>query len=187
MSGSTENQTFAQLVQQIAAQSRLRRAWQLRGGISAEMTALEIEHPGGQTSRMIVRRPGDATLKRNPHAAEDEFKLLQLMHSLRLATPTPYHLVRSGRIFSTPYIVIEYIDGRPEFAPTDIADFTLQLATHLAKIHRVDYSKLDIAFLRQRANGCAETCGKRPPTVDTSLDEGRIRDTLEATWPLLQQ
>ncbi len=151
------------------------------------MTALEIELPDGQTSRMIIRRPSDATLKRNPHAAQDEFKLLQLTHSWELATPTPYHLDQSGTIFSTPYVVIEYIEGKPEFAPADVADFTLQLATHLAKIHRVDCSKLDVSFLPKRANGCAETFGKRPTTVDASLDEVRIRDTLEAISPLPQR
>jgi aminoglycoside phosphotransferase (APT) family kinase protein len=187
MIGSTEHQKFERLVQQIAPQSTLRRAWRLQGGISAGMTALEIERPDGQASRMIVRRPGDATLKRNPHAAHDEFKLLQLMHSLGLATPTPYHLDQSGTLFSTPYVVIEYIDGKPEFAPADVADFTLQVATHLASIHRVDCSKLDVSFLPKRANGCAERFGERPTTVDASFNEGRIRDTLEAISQLPQR
>src|SRR5215207_3767771 len=107
---TVEDQKFKQLVQKIAPQSRLLRTWQLKGGISAEMTALEIERPDGQTSRMIVRRPGAATLKRNPQAAKDEFQLLQLTQSLGLATQTPYYLDRSGKIFSTPYLVIEYIE-----------------------------------------------------------------------------
>src|SRR6266545_8274948 len=179
MTMSKEDQNIEQLVLQIAPQSKLLRTWQLKGGISAEMTALEIERPDGRTRRMIVRRPGDGTLKRNPHAAQDEFKLLQMTQSFGLATPRPYHLDQSGTIFSTPYLVIEYIEGKPEFAPADVADFTLQLATHLAKIHRVDCSKLDVSFLPKRANGCAETFGKQPTTVDASLDEVRIRDTLE--------
>src|SRR5258706_5194209 len=131
MTVSKEDQKFEQLVQTIAPQSKLLRIWPLKGGISAEMTALEIERPDGQTRRMIVRRPGDATLKRNPHAAEDEFRLLHMTRSLGLATPTPYHLDQSGKIFSTPYVVIEYIEGKPEFAPAHVADFAIQLATHL--------------------------------------------------------
>jgi aminoglycoside phosphotransferase (APT) family kinase protein len=81
------------------------------------MTALEIEGPDGQTRRMIVRRPGDETLRRNPRAAQNEFQLLHVTHAWGLATPTPYHLDPSGRIFPTPYLVIEYIEGEPEFAP----------------------------------------------------------------------
>jgi aminoglycoside phosphotransferase (APT) family kinase protein len=186
MSISKEDQKFHQLAQAIGADGRLLRTWQLKGGISAEMTALEIEHPDGQTSRMIVRRPGAATLGRNPHAAQDEFKLLQLARSLGLATPAPYYLDQSGTIFSTPYIVVEYIEGRPEFVLAQAADFTLQLATHLARIHSADWSKFDVSFLPKQPNAFAGTFGQRPTTVDTSLDEGHIRDTLEAVWPLPQ-
>ncbi|CAF4218031.1 unnamed protein product, partial [Rotaria sordida] len=40
------------------------RTWQLKGGMSAEMTALEIKHSNGETSKMIVRRPGADSLNR---------------------------------------------------------------------------------------------------------------------------
>jgi aminoglycoside phosphotransferase (APT) family kinase protein len=184
---SKEGQKFEQLVQTIVPQGTLLRTWPLKGGISVGMTALEIERPDGQTSRMIVRRPGAETLKRNPQAAQDEFKLLQMTHSVGLATQTPYYLDQSGTIFSTPYLVIEYIEGKPEFAPAHLADFTLQLATHLAKIHCVDCSNLDVAFLPQQAKGFTDIFGKRPTEVDISLDEGRIRDALGLAWPLPQR
>src|SRR5262245_36105362 len=114
---------FDQLVQTIAPQSRLVRAWPLKGGISAEMTALEIADSDGRTSRMIVRRPGEGALARNPHAAQDEFRLLRLARSMGLATPAPYYLDQTGAIFSTPCLVLEYIEGQPEFAPANLDDF----------------------------------------------------------------
>jgi len=184
---SVLNQQFEQLAKAIAPRGKLVRTWQLKGGISAEMTALEIAQPNGQTSRMIVRRPGEATLRRNARAAEHEFKLLQIMRSLALATPTPYYLDQSGTIFPTPYIVIEYIEGEPEFAPIQAADFTVQLATHLAKIHGADWSHIDVSFLPKQPSGFADTFGSPPSAVDTSLDEGRIRDVLQAAWPLSQR
>jgi aminoglycoside phosphotransferase (APT) family kinase protein len=183
MTRSKPDQPFEQLVQVLVPQSTLLRMWPLKGGISAEMTALEIRQPDGQMSRMIVRRPGADALKRNPQAAQDEFKLLQMTKSLGLLTQTPYYLDQSGTIFPTPYLVIEYIEGKPVFAPAS-ADFILQLATQLAIIHRVDCSKL-VSFL-PTAKGCAETV-KQPAHVDTSLDEGRIRATLEAMCPLPQR
>jgi len=180
---SGESRRFQQLIQKIAPQSKLLRTWDLKGGISAGMTALEIERPDGQTSRVIVRRPGAGTLKRNPHAAEDEFKILQITRSLGLATQAPYYLDHTGTIFSTPYLVIEYVEGQPEFAPAHIAGFTLQLATHLARIHSADCSKLDVSFLPRKPKGFVETFGRRPLRVDVSLDEGRIRDALQSVWP----
>jgi aminoglycoside phosphotransferase (APT) family kinase protein len=187
MTDVTADQRFEQLVQKIVPHSKLLRIWQLKGGISAEMTALEIEQPDGQTRRMIVRRPGAGTLRRNPHAAEDEFRLLQITCSLGLATQTPYYLDRSGEIFPTPYLVVEYVEGRPEFAPADVAGFALQLATHLAQIHSLDGSRRELSFLAKPTKGFAETFGERPPKADPSFDVERIRDTLKLAWPLPQR
>src|SRR5688572_14341752 len=136
---------FELLVQTIAPQSILLRTWSLKGGISAELTALEIKHPDDHTSRMIVRRPSEQTLMRNPHAAAGEFKILQLTQSLGLPTPRPYYLDLSGTIFSTPYLVTEYIDGNPEFVSAARADFIFQLAKNLAQIHSADYSNWDVS------------------------------------------
>jgi len=183
MAESKEDEKFEQVVHRIDPQSKLLRTWQLNGGVSAHVTGLEIERPDGQTKKMIVRRHGDGDLKQNPHVAADEFKLLQTLQSAGLATPRPYHLDQSGTIFSTPYVVVEYIEGQPEFAPADVTDLILQLATHLVKIHRVDGTHLDLSFLPQQATGL----GERPANLDESLDEGRIRQTLESAWPLPQR
>ncbi len=93
----------------------------------------------------------------------------------------------SGQIFSTPYLVIEFIEGQPEFAPAHLDDFTDQKAAQLARIHSADGSKLDFSFLPRQAGGFAGAFGQRPARVDPSLDEGCIRDTLESTWPFTQR
>jgi len=175
-----EDQKFAQLAQILAPQSKLLRTWSLTGGISATMTAFAFATATGQMRQMIVRRPSASTLQRNPQAAQDEFRLLQLTHGLGLATPAPYYVDPSGQLFDTPYLVIEYIEGKPEFAPVDVADYVFQAATHLAQIHSVDSTKLDLTFLPQQTAGLS----KRPPTVNETLAEGRIRARLEAVWPL---
>ena len=185
MAVSKEEQKFKQLVQKIVPQSRLIQIWHLRGGSSAQMTAVEIERPDGQTRRMIVRQPSEGTLKRNPQAAVNEFRLLQITRSLGLATPTPYHLDESGQIFATPYLIIEYIDGKPEFAPTNLADYLLELAVQLAKIHSVNCGDLDLSFLPKKANRCPELCRSRPAAFDESLDD--IRDSLASIGSLSQR
>src|SRR6266567_6708041 len=140
-------QKFEQAVQKMDPLSKLLRIWELKGGISAQVTALEVLLSDGQTKKMIVRKPADVPFKHNRLRAADEFKLLHLLHSVGLAVPTPYHLDQSGEIVSTPYIVIEYIVGKPEFAPARVPDLILQLAMHLSRIHQVDCAKLDVSFL----------------------------------------
>jgi aminoglycoside phosphotransferase (APT) family kinase protein len=187
MPASKEDNKFEQVIQKIDLESKLLRTWKLKGGVSAQVTALEIERPDGQTKKMIVRQHGDVDFKHNPQIAADEFKLLQLLHSVGLAVPMPYHLDQSGEIFSTPYVVLEYIEGKPEFALAHVPDLMLQLAAHLSRIHQVDGSKLDLSFLPKLEERYAEKLRARRATVDESLDEGRIRDTLEAVWPLPQR
>lgn len=171
MAESKEEKKFEQVVQKTEPQSKLLRTWELKGGISAQVTALEIERPDGQTKKMIVRQHGDVDLKHNPHVAADEFKLLHIMHSVGLATPKPYHLDQSGEIFCTPYIVIEYIEGKPEFAPSHLTDFIHQLATHLSRIHYVDCSNLDLSFLPEQEKIYAEKLRAR---LSKTLDKTRL-------------
>ena len=187
MTEAKEDTKFEQVVHKLDPQSKLLRTWELKGGVSARVTALETLRPDGHTQKMIVRQHGEVDLKHNPHVAADEFKLLQLLYSVGLATPAPYHLDQFGEIFSTPYLVIAYIEGKPEFAPSNLPDLIFQLATQLSRIHQVDGSKLDVSFLPQQANISAQKLRARPANVDESLDEGLIRDALEAVWPFPQR
>jgi aminoglycoside phosphotransferase (APT) family kinase protein len=187
MALSPADPKFEQLVRAIIPQGRLLRTWPLKGGVSAEMTAFEIEDADGHISRMIFRQPSKQTLERNLNAAEDEFKVLQLTRSLGLAAPVAYYLDQSRTNFPTPYLVIEYIDGKPVFAPDPGADFIFQLAKHLAKIHSSDYSNQDISFLSKQENKCVELSRKQLANIDPSLDDGRIGGALEEVSPLPQR
>jgi aminoglycoside phosphotransferase (APT) family kinase protein len=181
-----ENKKFQPLLQRIDPQSKLRRAWELRGGISAQMTALEVMRSSGQTQKLIVRRPCARAFQQNPHAALDEFNILQIVQSAGVKAQTPYFLDQSGEIFPEPYLVIEYIEGQPEYAPANLTDCVRQIATQLARIHSVDSSKLNLSFLPQQAEKLANTLKARPATLDHSLDEERIRGRLESVRLLLQ-
>ncbi len=154
------------------------------------MTALEIELPvsetrsGGGIRRAILRRPSPAALRRNPRAADNEFKILQIAHSLGLAVPAPLYYDPSGQILPSPYLVIEYIEGQPEFNPTDPIAYAQQAAVHLARIHRADISRLDLSFLPQQPEGIIRTIANWPSQLNSALDEGRIREILQAAWPI---
>lgn len=136
---------------------------------------------------MVVRQHGPVDLKNNPNIAADEFKLLQILQSAGLAAPSPYYLDESGEIFSEPYVVLEYIEGEPVFAPGDMPDFIIQMAVHLSKIHSIDNSNMDLSFLPEQAKIYAKKFRERPAKLDESLDEGRIRDILESAWPWRQR
>jgi aminoglycoside phosphotransferase (APT) family kinase protein len=179
-----EHHRFEQLARAIDPHARLLRTWPLHGGVSAQMTALELSLPDDEIARVIVRRPAGWTIKRNPHAAADQFKLLQITERAGLPTQKPHFLDESGTILSTPCLVIEYVEGKPELAPRDSADFVSQLAEHLARIHAVDTSNLDLSFLPRRSMGSSDVLGEQ--YRDSTSIERRIREALQEVEPAPQ-
>ena len=115
MTEPRDTAAFARLAQKVAPGSTLLRVWTPHGGISAQVTALDIKHGDGQTQTLIVRQHGAVDLARNPNIAADEFALLRVLHDAGLPTPIPYYLDQSGELFATPVVVVEYIEGASVF------------------------------------------------------------------------
>jgi aminoglycoside phosphotransferase (APT) family kinase protein len=133
------------LIEQFAPASRLLRAWPLRGGVSAQTTALEIERPDGGIERLVVRRHGKGDLARHRQVAADEFALLQILHDAGMAVPKPRHL-GSGEAFA-PCVILDYVEGRIELAPRDLDGYLARTAAQLAKIHAFGIDQ--VRFLRR--------------------------------------
>jgi aminoglycoside phosphotransferase (APT) family kinase protein len=83
-----------------------------------------------------------------------------------------------------PCVVVEYIDGETEFAPRSLSDALAQMATQLANIRGIPSTRADLSFLPRQRDIYEKKLADRPVNLDESLDEGRIRDALEAVWPL---
>jgi prepilin-type processing-associated H-X9-DG protein len=181
MPDTLQDEPFRQLVRRFDPEATLLRTWPLKGGVSAQVTGLEIKRADGRPSKLIVRRHGNVDLSHNPHIARDEFRLLQIAQSHGLAAPRPHYVDESCDLFPTPVLVIDYVDGETEFAPSDLSGYLSRMATQLARIHGVPDSP-DLTFLPRQDKGF----GERPDVLDTAMSEDRIRDTLEATWPLAQ-
>lgn len=184
---ASKEQKFGQLVETIAPGAKLQRIWPLSGGTSAEMVAFEFKDVGGQIRKMVWRSYDKGIFEAISSSVAREFRLLQIIHSLGLATPTPHHLDLSGEIFNRPYLVLAYSEGQMLFTPPDLESYLHQFAAHLAQIHRADYTSFDLSFLPERANGCAEMRRKQAKSIDSSLYEERIRNGLTSLWPLSQQ
>jgi aminoglycoside phosphotransferase (APT) family kinase protein len=179
MTEPANDKQFERWLQSMEPVSTLLRAWPLTGGVSAQVTALEVARADGDVLKMIVRQHGVADFTRNPRIAADEFTLLQRLHAAGLATPTPYYLDQSGDIFATPIVVMEYIEGVPADRLSD--DHVRQFAAHLSHLHALDPSKLNVAFLPQQVDIIAEQLRERPP-----MDERRVWEVLRAAWPIAQ-
>ena len=186
MTDTPENSAFERLARRLVPRGALLRAWPLAGGVSARMTALEIDDGAGGVHRLIVRQHGPADRARNPTIARDEFRLLTALRAAGLPAPAPYDLDETGELLGAPGVVIEYIEGETDFAPAHRDDYLQQFAAQLTQIHSVDVPACNLSFLPRQAETWASIINTRPKQLDDSLDEGRIRDALAAAWPWRQ-
>jgi aminoglycoside phosphotransferase (APT) family kinase protein len=186
MSSKAEEQTqFEQVAQRIEPNSKLLRIWQPEGGVSAFIRGFEIERQDGRMIKMILRRHGEVDLKSNPYIARDEFRLLSLLNAVGISVPLPIHLDQSCQIFTTSYLVTEYIEGVTDFTPSNLDDYLIKLAEAMVKIHQINLSKVDLSFLPSH-----------PQKFSHAFEEGagglsstqvRIHNVLESNWPLPQR
>ncbi len=175
---TVEPDSFERVARAVDPDAALLRTWSLRGGISAQMTAIEIALRG-TTRRLIVRRPADHARPEHPRAVAKEFRLLQRLRRAGLPTPTPVMLDETGAIFDTPYLVVDFIDGEPDFAPSDPFEYVAQVATQLARVHRNDAR--EFAFLPQLVPAAVRQRERK--VTNTSLSVGGVRAALEQVAP----
>lgn len=172
---------FVKLVHKIAPDATLLRKWALVGGVSAQVTALEVARADGAAEKWIVRLHGAGDLADNPQIARDEFRLLNVLQGAGIPAPQPYFVEEAGEIFSTPCIVVEYLEGTTEIPPESVPDAVKQAADFLARLHQLDVSAHDLAFLPDRTALTAAKLRTPPTRLDESIGEGDIRAALVAT------
>lgn len=177
---------FERILKKFMPDAHLLHAEPLTGGVSAQVTVLEIRNATGDINKLVVRQHGPRDLESNPHIARDEFKLLQLLQSAAIPAAKPYFVDESTEIFPTPYIVVEYVEGQPDFTPADLSSFIRQFAAYLARLHQLDIQSFDLSFLPDRTAIQTQRIQVRPTHLDASIDEGHIRDTLKKIWPPTQ-
>lgn len=156
----------------------------LPGGLSAEMTVLEVVVPGGVHRPLVVRqlRTGDQA-RRNLSLA-DECRLLRALRDRGLPTPTPLLYDDSATVLDQPYAVFDYVDGSPRVETSDPAGTGRCFASALAAVHQIDGPSDVCAGLPRRVDAVSRLLAEPPPReLDETLREGFLRDLLAAHWP----
>ncbi len=180
-------QQFEKLMQKIAPQAKLLRVWPLAGGISAQMNAVELQHPDGHIEKMIVRQFSQHTIQSDSLAAQNQFKLLQTIQVLGLATPKPIYFDPASNLLGAPCLVIEYIPGKIDFAPSNLQSSMHQFACQLSKIHNITAANVDLSFLYRRSNRCVEMSKVGNGRINATMQESRIRSVLSSVGKLTRE
>lgn len=162
---------FDRIVERLESGGTVHRIWPLTGGVSAQVTALEIACSDSRLWRCVVRQPGTTNRLNQARRVLDEFHLLKTLSKAGLAVPEPLDVDEDGS-----YLVTTFIESEPLEAGVDFCGAARMMATQLTRIHQLDISQL--AGLQSHAGFSLPGSFS-----DESLEESRIRTALERTWP----
>jgi aminoglycoside phosphotransferase (APT) family kinase protein len=127
--------------------------------------------------RVVVRRPSWPTPEETLRVVRCEHELLSRCTALGIPAPTPCFLdVEAGAL------VLEHVEGAPEFAPVHLSGMLGWMATQLARIHRAPIDG-DFGFLQRRNDSAGRHVVQPPDRLDITLDEPRLRSVLSELWP----
>lgn len=163
------SENLRQLAKQIYPGSRVVSSRRLPGGVSAQVTAFELELEGGARKELVLRQYGNTDVASNPDVAGTEYELLKRLHLNGLLVPEPHFYDSSGRRFPGPILVTDFVEGESLFDPPDIDAFLEQLTAQLLTIHQAGGGIGDLSFLPQREPLPPTVLSERLLRVDAEL------------------
>jgi aminoglycoside phosphotransferase (APT) family kinase protein len=171
------------LVAAACADWRVVRTWPLSGGVSAQVTGIEVEEPGGRRRRLVLHQYGAANLHSDPRAASTEYRLLELLWERGLPVPRPWFADEDGSIGPGPSLLQDLIDGERVDDPPDLVDFTGQLAATLAGLHDAGIARADVPSLADACDDVPRRLGTRPSVPSHFRSANAVRAALAENWP----
>lgn len=167
---------YVQLLRRIDPRARLRSQRELKGGLSAHVTALEWLDGAGEPRRAVLRRIGTRADASDMLSPWQQFELLRHLHAANLSVPEPLLLDESGSLLPEPWMLLGFVPGAPELAPAEPLEFASKLARKLAQIHACEPAAMSGVLLR--ADDRMELLLARPAA------DARVRRALAGRWPL---
>eukprot|EP01006_Ploeotia_vitrea_P011673 TRINITY_DN3103_c0_g2_i1.p1 TRINITY_DN3103_c0_g2~~TRINITY_DN3103_c0_g2_i1.p1 ORF type:complete len:324 (+),score=48.52 TRINITY_DN3103_c0_g2_i1:28-999(+) len=141
---------------------------------------LDIQvRPDDATQHFIIRQHGTRDRENNPGIAQDEYHLLQVLEASPIAAPKAIHVDSSCSHSSTPFLIVSYIAGDPDFSLSGAVDRAAQMAKQLAAIHTCNLRMDSLSFLKVRET---PQLNGHPPDLHKT-----VIDALEANWPPLDR
>ncbi|WP_170432487.1 phosphotransferase family protein [Ruegeria arenilitoris] len=169
-----------------AASVIVQKTASLTGGAIQENVLLDCLVDGVQTS-LVLRRDAEATIAES-RSREEEFALVKAAFDQGVTVPRPLGFCKDKSVFGGPFAVFEKVNGiglgqkvvKDLTLGGDRTKLTRELGRQMGRIHSVDYTALELPFLKAPVPSAAQY---EIDTIRQSLDQLSIsRPTLE--WGL---
>ena len=111
----------------------------LTGGVSADVTRLDMHMPDGTRRSVVLREHG---ARHDGHRLATEFAALQAVHSAGLAVPEPLVCDDSKTLLENPWLAMEYIEGSTNIPNNEVSMRIDAMAEHLFGISKTPIERL---------------------------------------------
>ncbi|QGN31551.1 phosphotransferase family protein [Microlunatus sp. Gsoil 973] len=172
---------FAPVARQLDPRARVGGVRRLTGGMSAQITVLDLVRPDAPQQTVVVRQYGPKNVTADSRPAATETRLLALLRTAGIPVPEPRLADDTRRLLDRPYAVISYVAGQGPAATWSDA-LAEQLVNVLVRLHRLDATPVR-DWLRPYAARVDRWLARTPGRPDESMRESRIRAELNRWWP----
>lgn len=170
---------FAPVARRLDPRARLTGVRRLTGGMSAQITVLELAGPTAE--RVVVRQYGAKNVAADARPAATETRLLSVLRSAGIPVPDPRLADDSSQLLDGPYAVIGFVPGAGPAAAWS-QSLAEQLVDVLVRLHRLDAAPVQ-DWLRPYAARVDRWLARSPAEPDEPMRETTIRRLLGAWWP----
>jgi len=126
--------SYAPLVQRWWPGSTLLDTERLQGGVSADVSRLDLKQADGSNLSVVLRAHGES---HSGHTAQLEFDLLDALFSKGLPVAKPLAVDESKSLLANDYLVLAFVGGSSLIEPPDQASCIERAAEMLARIHQI--------------------------------------------------
>ena len=128
--------SYATLVQRWWPGSMLVNIERLQGGVSADVSQLNLKQASGSHLSVVLRAHGE---NHSGHPAQTEFDLLQALFVKGLPVAQPLAVDETKSLLPNDYLVLTFIGGSSLIESPDHAAYVERAAEMLARIHQTPW------------------------------------------------
>ena len=133
---------------------------ELKGGVSHNVSLLTTKATNGDKRTLVLKCfEGFEWKNTADHSSKREFEILQYLKEKGFKVPKTYSFDNSLAILSTPYFIMDFVEGDTEAQLNSSPESVRTMALFLASLHQLntkDLAHLQIEKLESPLEGCFE-------------------------------
>ena len=155
---SPDHHTVNLILKKFLPDDALVKVVQLKGGVSHHVSSITTKTNSGKQRVLILKcYEGFDWKDSNIHSSRREFEILDFLIEKGLRVPKPYFFDNSLDILSSPYTLIDFIEGDTQSELDSFPKRISNMAMFLAALHKIstkDLMHLQVENLESPLEGC---------------------------------